>query len=325
MSKSFFGINAPYIERFIAFKRALGFKYHSEERIYSIFDRFTLERGETSCGITKDLADDWNRKKPNESNSYRYHRAVSLNQLASFLCQQGIPSYISQLPPRKTSFAPYIFSRNQIAAIFRACDDIRTKKKTMNFIIIILPTLIRVLYGTGLPIGEALSLRNKNVNFHDGYLIVRDSKNGKDRMIPISESLSEVCRQYTKYRDLLPFSQSENDPFFVSLIGKACTADCISRWFQKILLSANIQRNDSAPRLHDLRHTFSVHTLANMAESGVHLYCSLPILSTYLGHQSYESTNSYVRLTSEMYPSLLKDVDMICLNVFPNTEYYETN
>jgi len=60
-----------------------------------------------------------------------------------------------------------------------------------------------------------------------------------------------------------------------------------------------------------------------MAEFGMDLYCSLPILSTYLGHQSLQSTNSYVRLTAEIYPELLKDVDAICLNVFPNIDTYE--
>jgi len=74
-----------------------------------------------------------------------------------------------------------------------------------------------------------------------------------------------------------------------------------------------------------IRHTFACHALANMAESGVDLYTSLPVLSTYLGHQSLSATNGYVRLTAAMYPGLLKDIDMICLNVFPNVENYETN
>ena len=182
-----------------------------------------------------------------------------------------------------------------------------------------------MLYGTGLRISEALSLRNKNVNLDDNYLVLRDCKNGKERMLPISNSLSQVCREYQKHRDLLPFSLSKNDYFFVSLAGSVCKSDIIYRWFQKILWKADIPRDDQGPRLHDLRHTFSVHSLAMMAESGVDLYCSLPILSTYLGHQSLESTNSYVRLTSEMYPGLLKDIDMICLNVFPNTESYEAD
>ena len=129
MNKQFWGIYASYIEQYIAFKRGLGFKYETEEIIFSIFDRFTIERGETIVGITKDLADAWNRLKPNESDSYRYHRAVCLNQLSSFLCKMGIRSYMPQLSPCKSTFTPYIFSKLELTAIFKACDEIGTKKK----------------------------------------------------------------------------------------------------------------------------------------------------------------------------------------------------
>ncbi len=325
MNKQFLGIYASYIEQYIALKRGLGFKYETEEIILSIFDRFTIERGETKVGITKDLADGWNRRKPNESDSYRYHRAICLNQLSSFLCKTGIHSYIPQLPPCKSTFIPHIFSQDEITAIFKACDEVRTQKKVMNSIIIILPALFRLLYGTGLRISEALSLRNKDVHLDENYLVVKDCKNGKEHMIPISDSLSDVCKEYLRYRNLLPFNLSENEYFFVSLAGKGCDSDTVYRWFRKTLRKANISRNDHGPRLHDLRHSFCVHSLAMMAESGIDLYCSLPILSTYLGHQSLESTNQYVRLTSEMYPGLLRDIDMICLNVFPNIESNETN
>ncbi len=64
-----------------------------------------------------------------------------------------------------------------------------------------MPALIRLLFGTGLRIGEALVLRNKDVNLTDNFLIVIDSKNGKQRMIPISESLAAVCRDYVYHRN----------------------------------------------------------------------------------------------------------------------------
>lgn len=195
----------------------------------------------------------------------------------------------------------------------------------MDTAIIILPALLRLLYGTGLRISEALSLKNKDINLDDNYLIVRDSKNGKERMIPISASLSEVFKEYVKYRNLMPLSILNEDRFFITLSGCGCNRDHVRKWFRKILWNAGISRDDHGPRLHDLRHTFSVHTLAMMAESGADLYCSLPTLSSYLGHQSLEATNGYVRLTSDMYPGLLKDVNLICLNVFPNTEFYATH
>ena len=54
-----------------------------------------------------------------------------------------------------------------------------------------------------------------------------------------------------------------------------------------------------------------------MAESGQDLYYSMPVIMTYMGHQSLEATNRYVRLTAEMYPNLLKKVDEAYKYVFP--------
>jgi len=325
MRNQFEGIYAPYIKQYIDFKRELGFKYHTNATIFSLFDRFTIERGEKIVGITRELAGAWRNLNPNESDSYKYHRCVCLNQLSSFLCKIGFHSYMLQLPPNRSAFVPYIFSKNQITALFEACDHVVNEKKRMDSPIIILPTLIRLLYGTGLRISEALALKTSDVDLDDDYLIVRDSKNGQERMVPISASLSTVLKEYLKYRNLIPLPALKSEYFFITLSGRRCSTDSAYRWFMKILAKASISRNNHGPRLHDLRHTFSVHSLAMMAEAGIDLYCSLPTLSTYLGHQSLEATNAYLRLTAEMYPDLLKDTDLICLNVFPKNEYYETH
>lgn len=194
----------------------------------------------------------------------------------------------------------------------------------MDSPIFILPTLIRLLYATGLRISEALSLRERDVHPDDSVIIVRDSKNGQERLIPVSSSLSSVLKEYLGYKQQLPLKKPASDYFFVSLCGGSCQRDNIDRWFKKLLRAAGISRNRQGPRLHDLRHTFSVHSLATMAEQGIDLYCSLPTLSAYLGHQSLGATDAYVRLTAEMYPGLIKDVDMICLNVFPKIMPYAT-
>ena len=189
----------------------------------------------------------------------------------------------------------------------------------MDSAIIILPALFRLLYATGLRISEALSLRINDVNINDKTIIVRDCKNGKERLIPISSSLTAVLAEYVQFRKLLPLTKPASDHFFITLCGNGCKRDHVDEWFRKILWAVGVSHNRQGPRLHDFRHTFSVHSLSAMAEQDIDLYCSLPTLSTYLGHQSLEVTNTYVRLTAEMYPGLLKDVDFICLNVFPNT------
>ncbi len=326
-NRALWGIYAPYIRQLIELKRSLGFKYETEEIIYSIFDRFTIALGETKVGISKELSDRWCERKNNESESYWIHRSGCLARLSSYLSKIGIRSYIPQLPRHRSTFVPFVFSKIEMESVFVAADALRAQRKMMNSIIFVMPALVRLLYGTGLRIGEALALRNQDVNLTDNFLLVRDSKNGKQRMIPISESLSVVCRDYVHHRNSLPLLNSEDDYFFVSLNGSACSSVSVYSRFQDILKVVGIPfiGNHHGPRLHDLRHTFAVTSLAQLAESGCDLYSMLPILSTYLGHQSLSATDSYVRLTAEMYPGLLKDIDMVCLNVFPDIQSHESN
>ena len=68
-----------------------------------------------------------------------------------------------------------------------------------------------------------------------------------------------------------------------------------------------------------IRHTFAVHSLVQMAKSGLDLYYSLPLLSIFLGHKSLGATDHHVRLTAEMYPDLLKDEKEIGTYVFPKS------
>ena len=326
-NKQFWGVYAPYITQFIEIKRSLGFKYTTEETIYAIFDRFTIELGETQVGVSKELSEKWSERKNNESSSSRFHRCLCLNQLSSYLRQIGIRSYIPKLPRYQSSFTPYIFSQEEMSAIFSAVDALILHRRMMNSIIFIMPALLRLLYSTGVRISEALDLRNKDVNMNDGYLVIKDSKNGKQRMLPFSESLTIVLKDYVNHRNRLPVPGIEDDPFFISLNGSRCSSDTVYKWFRKILRQAKIPftGNHYGPRVHDLRHTFAVTSLARMGETGVDLYSKLPVLSTCLGHQSLNATNSYVRLTAEMFPGLLKSADLVCLNVFPDLMSYESH
>lgn len=322
MRTKYYGVYAPYIEQLIALKKQLGFKYENEEYLFSVFDKYTVSQGEKVVGITKTLAELWCLPNANESDSYRQQKIRCLNQLSSFLARQGIASYVLQPPKFTYNFCPYIYSRQEIEAIFSACDNL-VLQSGLKSIVISIPALIRLLYATGLRVGEALALTNKDVKLDECCLIVRDSKNGQERLIPISASLSEVLNEYVNHRDKMPVFRA--DYFFVSLAGTKCRIGDVQRWFKRVLKAADIQRTASGPRLHDLRHTFSVHALAMMAEAGIDLYCSLPVLSRYIGHLSMQSTNGYVRLTADRYPGLLKKVEMVCFNVFPKLPANETH
>ena len=54
MHNNFYGVYASYIEELVELKRSLGFKYISGEFVLTVFDKFSIERNETSVGITKE-------------------------------------------------------------------------------------------------------------------------------------------------------------------------------------------------------------------------------------------------------------------------------
>ncbi|MFT4094552.1 MAG: tyrosine-type recombinase/integrase [Niabella sp.] len=308
-------------------KRKLGFKFITQSSILLQFDRLAEKECVTANGITRPLAENWSKRRPNESASFWYTRVQIVSMFSSFLRDLGFRSYVLKLPPYPAyNFIPYIYSPIEIKAIFKAADGLVLRERAMQSSIFSVPALLRLLYATGVRIGEALSLCETDVNLGEKYFKIKDSKNGKERIVPISSSLANVLEQYLLHKRRLPVAAMSNY-FFVRLDGKRCSHQSVAQWFRRCLNEADVRciKRNNFPRIHDLRHTFAVTSLAAMAEDGVDLYASLPILSTYLGHQSLASTNHYVRLTANMYPDLIRDMDVLCLDVFPKLENYETN
>lgn len=325
MCNNFTSVYARHIEDFINLKHILGFKYTAPQSILRKLDKFAIHYKQKTTHITKEFSDQWSKKMPNESDLYRYTRITILAQFSKYLCSIKIKSHIPKLPPHPSNtFIPYIYTNDDMLAMFDASNKLIMSDRNMGSSIMAMPVLIRMLYATGIRIKEALSLQDKDIDIENQSLKIRDSKNGKERMVPITRSLALACKQYRCFKNKLPVKPSPD--FFVTLNGRRCGYGSVTFWFRQTLRKAGIQCSDrNLPRIHDLRHTFAVTSLANMAAAGIDLYASLPILSTYLGHQSTDSTNYYVRLTANMYPDLIKELDITCLDVFPKFKNYETD
>ena len=316
-------IYEPYFKQFIAIKKALGFIALQAEWILHEFDCFFLSNEAQTLGITKQQIEAWRATRINDAPSTLYTKYSIIVQFCKYMCKIGYDCYIPRLPPfpRKDRFTPHIFTQQDISDIFLACDKMRLYDKNLSSNLFIIPVIFRLLYATGLRISEAISLKNKDMDLDKGCLYIRMSKNGQQRMVPLSDNLVEVLKQYLYYRDRMPIPNIiENDHhFFVSPIGSSCSRGNIYTWFRKVLTTCGIfhQGNQKGPRLHDLRHTYAVHSLVKMTNAGLDLYYSLPLLSTCLGHKSLQSTEQYVRLTAERYHDVLKDQKNISAYIFP--------
>lgn len=304
------------IGQYIRFKRSLGYKYEGAEFHFRKFDRFTVREGCTEVGLTKELFEKWTEQDANEAGSNRYRRVSELRNFSMFLNDMGIASYCpGNIPHPKSNFVPHIFTHEEISRFFAACDQSVDFRRNPTEFTYTVPALFRLLYGAGLRISEALLLKTEDVHLDEAYLVLHGTKNSSDRMVPFSRTVSEALRQYSCYRNSV---FGLNTKYFFARAGNAHWSNRTAYGrFRRILARANIPHSEQGPRLHDFRHTFSIHTLAEMSSQGLDLYCSLPILSRYLGHMSLEATEQYVRLTAEIYPEMLRQANSLCAYVFP--------
>lgn len=315
---------ASYMNDFIELKNAAGINVLRTKWILLEIDKFYVSLGIKDAIVTSSLVDQWRKTRTNDSASTIYTKYSVWNQLTRFMCRQGHECYIPPLPQYRSSrngFTPYIFTHEQIRAIMDKTDVLRLYDRHTTCAMMFIPAIIRLLYSAGPRVSEALSIKNEDVYFDEGYIIIRKSKNGYERILPLDVSMASILKQYISYRDKMPIKDvaAPASYLFVKTDGTPGSAGTVYTWFKWVLKECGIPHigNHKGPRVHDLRHTFAVHALEHMVRNGMDLYTSMPILSTCLGHKSLSSTEQYVRLTKEMYPKLAEQTAPINTFVYP--------
>lgn len=314
------GVFAPLAYDFLALKRAQGYKYLSEEKVLCRFCRFAEEFGAQSPVLTRELVLAWTAVREGEAKKSRMHRITCAKQFGNYLQTRGLEACAppSQSHWNRSSFTPYIFSHEEIERLFRAADNVRPVPASRNMHRL-LPVLIRLLYGCGLRVSEAVGLRCGDIDLEKGILTIRQGKNGKDRLVPLSGSLLAWLRDY---RNQVITWANEDDFFFMAPDRSMLSPNTVYQRYRQLLWNGGICYGGpgKGPRLHDLRHTFAVHALQQWVERGEDLTAMLPALSTFMGHKSFAATSGYLRLTAEVYPEVVRRVEETCAYAIPGGE-----
>lgn len=299
----FTGPFAPMCEIFVAQKRASGLIYKQQAMLLKMFDNFCKGYEIQNYTITKEIAVAWCQKRPNEKGVTRRGRVGEMQRFSVFLSKQGYPSYLlPALPKSGEQHVPYIFTIDELKCIFERLDHLE-ESCLSPFRHLVYPLLFRMLYGCGLRISEALSLCRQDVDVENGVLHIRHGKNDRERIVPMSDSLTNYCKQYVlKVHHDTP----EDMPFFYTKARKHYEKASINKEFRGFLWDVGIpyRGKDLGPHVHDVRHTFVCHNIQKWAEAGIPISNRLPILSKYLGHASVSATQWYLRLTAEVYPHI---------------------
>tara|TARA_Y100000589_G_C27091695_1_gene604199 strand:+ start:23 stop:952 length:930 start_codon:yes stop_codon:yes gene_type:complete len=139
-----------------------------------------------------------------------------------------------------------------------------------------------LLYGCGLRISEALSLRRKDIPLNKSIRIT--GKGGKVRIVPVLKIAQSAVNQYV---DLCPFKLEEDDEIFRGVRGKPLSPKIIQN---KMKLVRHLLGLPASATPHALRHSFATHLLSNGGD--------LRTIQELLGHASLSTTQIYTTVDS---------------------------
>ena len=285
---------AAYVE----LRRGLGYRFFEDAYVLRAFDRYVDESGATE--ITQQLALAFATDNPNSSHSYRSSRYKVVRQFSEYLAVFDPESPRldpKALPVHKNRTKPYIYTDQEITQLLHEARRISSKNAIRG---VTLHAMVGLAASTGLRIGEVVGLDKQDVNLQTGTLLIRQSKFGKDRYVPLHSTTLEVMRNYAVTRDTA-FSDSHDPAFFITLRRRRFRKNTLQQAFCKIARSAGLRPSKGrGPTFHDLRHRFAVKRLVAWYKAGIDVQAMLPALATYMGHVCYSDTAYYLTATAEL-------------------------
>lgn len=187
-----------------------------------------------------------------------------------------------------------------------------------------MPVFFRILYTSGMRVSELRLLTLGDINLDDGHITVRNAKNHKDRIVPIHPQLIEKCRIILAE---IHAESSDDEYFFMIRPGQAMPLVNVYKNFRRYLEHAGIPHTGHGPRVHDFRHTYCVNLLRKWVDEEKDLMVYLPYMRTMLGHEGFEETAYYLKLTTERFPYIKNELkksfpDLVKEVTFNESEFY---
>lgn len=298
---------ASAVSQFLAYRRAIGRKYHSEEKELRLLVRFAAERCVTELGqLTPGLLEEFLASRPRFRPRSFNHLLGVVRCLMDWAVAQELlaASPLRTRRRRVTSMrVPFLFDIEQARHLLDAAaalpDNPRAVQRGPMY-----RTIFALCYGLGLRAGEACGLHLGDVDSDRNLIIVVGGKFGKSRLVPHGPRIAALVSEQVER--LRTAGAADADAPLFSFDGRRCMhPGTASQVFHRLVGTLNLTVPDgvSPPRLHDLRHSFAVGCVLRWYRQGLDPASRLHQLSTFMGHVDPVSTAVYLTIT----PALLEE------------------
>ena len=183
--------------------------------------------------------------------------------------------------PKIGMHLPDVLSVPEIEAII-AVIDLSTPEGHRN------RALVEVMYGCGLRVSEAVSLKLSHLFFDEGFIKVL-GKGSKERYVPIGSMARKMITLYVEgSRKKVKVKKGEEDYLFLNRRGRHLSREMVFMLVKKWAAEAGIQKSISP---HTFRHSFATHLVEGGAD--------LRAVQQMLGHESITTTEIYTHLDQD--------------------------
>lgn len=290
---------------------------------FKSLDEYLLSIGLLEKSLPENVVQDW-LKTLTISGTTRNYIIARIRCFSRYLIAIGIPSTEPDYARAHSTFVTYTFTDKEFAAIIDVADNATAnavKSETEH----VFPVLLRILYGCGLRVGEALALRWEDIDLVSGIITLLETKNNKQRFVPMSSSLTILLKMYHERR----FEGCSNTTLlFESAVnpGKPYLKNTFRDWFLRVMRQANISNErkkhfERCISTHTLRHYFTFKSFQKSEMEGRPFEESAPCLTAYLGHETFFSTEKYLTTDYTMYTDSQQKVAAAIEHLFPEVSF----
>lgn len=268
---------------------------HTQIRRVRRFFQFTETRGVTGAAdVTTALILDWQKHLGDEINNRGLVNAVFtqnqfLSAAAGFFRYLRQADYLAHDPAGQIEYAR---TPQRLPKAVLNLADVRKllRQPDVNTILGYRDrTILELLYSTGIRRQELLNLTLDDVDLDGGFLMIRQGKGGKDRVVPLGRIAAKFLETYlTGIRpELLKYAADPGQKnLIISLRGKTLSRNTLAAHVAKYAQRAGIK---VVVTPHTLRHTCATHMIRNRA--------GIRHVQEMLGHADLASTERYIHLT----------------------------
>lgn len=182
--------------------------------------------------------------------------------------------------PKAERKLPNVLSKEEVKTLLESLQN--SKHKTM----------LSLIYACGLRRGELLRIKPQDILSDRKLLHIKQSKGKKDRIVPISDKLLEMLREYYKsYKPKVWLFEGQH-------AGEPYSEKSLESIIKQAIAKTNIQKPVT---LHWLRHSYATHLL----ESGT----DLRYIQELLGHNSSRTTEIYTHVSRKSIQQIKSPFD----------------